>query len=138
MATKTSAEIVEEEKNFVSTLQESVAGTEEKVKASQDRIEMTLRVLQELLDKAEELSQESKETAESAIKASRAAVYRLNKICRETKEVAERARGTLEEAISVAQRTSDSVTDTAWELSRAPREVIETPEREAKAKWWQG
>ena len=138
MATKTSAEIVEEEKNPVSALQESVAGTEERVKASRDRVEMTLRVIQELLDKAEELSHGSKETAESAIKVSREATYRLNEICRETKEVVEKSRAALEEAIGIAQRTSDSVIDTSWALSRAAKEAIEAPEIEAKKKWWNG
>ena len=48
MATKTSPEVVEDGKNFVRILQESVAGTEESAKASRDRAEMTLMVLQGL------------------------------------------------------------------------------------------
>lgn len=138
MATKTSLEVVEDRKNCTSVLQESLAGAKERVKVSQDRVEITLRIIQELLDKAEELSQESKETAESAVKVSQEAIHRLNEIYRETKEVADRARGALEEAIGIAQKTSDSVIDTSWELFRAAREAIEAPEIEAKKKWWNG
>ena len=138
MATKTSAEVLENGKNFVRVLQESVAGTEESEKASRDRVEMALMVLQELLDTAEETSRKSKETAEAAIKVSREAIYRLNEICRATEETAKKARSTLEEAIGIAQAKSDSIIDTTWALSKAAKEAIETPEREAKAKWWNG
>ena len=138
MAHKISPEVVEDGESFVRVFQGSVAGTEESVKASRDRTEMTLMVLQELLNNAEELSRKSKETAEAAIKTSQEAIYRVNEICRGTEEAAEKARGALEEAIGIAQTRSDSVIDIAWTLSRAAKEAIETPEREAKAKWWQG
>ena len=64
MATKISADIVEDGKNFINILQESMAGAEESVQASRDRAEIMLRLLQEILGNAEELSRQSKDTWE--------------------------------------------------------------------------
>ena len=138
MVPKISSRVVEDGESLVRIFKDSLAGTEEKVKASQDRVEMALRLLQESLDKTEALSRQSRKTAEAAIKASQEAIYRANEICTETEEFTKKARIALEEAMDVAHRASDSVIDTSWVLSRAAKEAIETPGREAKKRWWNG
>ncbi|HEY86418.1 MAG TPA: hypothetical protein G4O06_00040, partial [Dehalococcoidia bacterium] len=44
----------------------------------------------------------------------------------------------LEEAIRIAQGTSEAVKDTAWALARAAKEAIEAPQIAAKERWLNG
>ena len=138
MTTKTSAGIIEDEKNIVGILHKSMSRAEESVKASRDRAEVMLRLLEELLGRAEELSQKSKDTAEAAIRMSQEVVNRISEICQATEEEAKKAKEALEDSIDIAQTRSDSVMNTAWLLSRAAKAAMEAPEKEAKAEWWNG
>ena len=84
---------------------------------------------------AVELSPKVSKNEASSIRVFQEAQHRVEEIRRETKEVTETALRALDEAIGIANQTSEAVKSTSWALAKAAKEVIEAPQRAAKERW---